>query len=231
MIRANKHRIFGRIFNIYNKYLLKKFFNSIQLNGSSNFKDRNKNFPTIIFANHSNWWDGLISYFLSKEIFEIDSYVMMDIEQLQKHKFFSKLGAFSVDKSSPQAAYKSFQYSINLLKNSDKTLFIFPQGKMLPNDIRPLEFFSGLSKIITNLNNVNVFSLCLRFEYLMEQRADVFLKISPIEIKKEWNGKKLTNVLSNELTKNLDELKSEIIKSNFIKFERILTGKRSIDKK
>ncbi len=231
MIRANKHRIFGRIFNIYNKYLLNKFFNSIKLYGSSNFKDRNKNFPTIIFANHSNWWDGLISYFLSKEIFEIDSYVMMDIEQLQKHKFFSKLGAFSVDKSSPQAAYKSFQYSINLLKNSDKTLFIFPQGKMLPNDIRPLEFFSGLSKIITNLNNVNVFSLCLRFEYLMEQRADVFLKISPIEIKKEWNGKKLTNVLSNELTKNLDELKSEIIKSNFIKFERILTGKRSIDKK
>jgi hypothetical protein len=41
-----------------------------------------------------NWWTGL-RFFLSKALWNIDAYVMMDIEQMQKYRFFKRIGAFS----------------------------------------------------------------------------------------------------------------------------------------
>lgn len=231
MIRANKIRIFETLFNLYNTRLLKKFFYKIHLENSSSFNNRNTNLPTIIFANHSNWWDGLIAFFLSHNIWNIDAYVMMEIEQLSKHKFFSRLGAFSVDKTSASAAYKSIEYSLDLLKDKSKVLWIFPQGEMLPNDLRPLNFYSGLSKIVEKTGEVNLFYLSFRYEFLMEQRPEIFIKLKSFEIKNNWNAKELTNVLSDELTKNLDILKSDVLNSNTSSYKTILSGKKSIDKK
>jgi chlorobactene lauroyltransferase len=156
---------------------------------------------------------------------------MMDIEQLSKHKFFSSLGAFSVDKSSAASAYKAIEYSIDLLKDVKKVLWIFPQGKMLPNDTRPLKFHSGLSRIIEKTGEVNLFSLSMRYEFLMEQRPEVFLKLNCIEINKNWNAKELTSVLSDELTNNLEILKSDIMNFNTSSYNTILAGKKSINKK
>lgn len=231
MIKTRKIPLFEKIFNFYNTRLIKKFFYKIYIDNSPAFVNRNRNLPTIIFANHSNWWDGLIAFFLSKNIWNINAYIMMDIEQLAKHKFFSRLGAFSVDKSSSASAYKAIEYSLELLKDPRKVLWIFPQGKMLPNDTRPLIFYSGLSKIIEKTGNVNLFSLSFRYEYLMEQRPEIFLKVKPFELKDNWNAKELTSVLSDELTKNLNIQKSEILNSNTSGYNTILSGKKSIDKK
>ncbi|MBN8568011.1 MAG: lysophospholipid acyltransferase family protein [Ignavibacteria bacterium] len=231
MIKARKIRLFEKIFNFYNTRLIKKFFYKIYLDNSSAFGNRNQNLPTIIFANHSNWWDGLIAFFLSNSIWNIDAYIMMDIEQLAKHNFFSRLGAFSVDKSSSFSSYKAIEYSVELLKDTQKVLWIFPQGKMLPNDTRPLIFHSGLSRIIEKTGEVNLFSLSFRYEYLMQQRPEIFLKLRPFEIKNNGNAKQLTNVLSDELTNSLEILKSDILISSTSSYMTILSGKKSIDKR
>lgn len=231
MIPARKIKFFEKVFNFYNTRLIKKFFYKIHLENSSTFDNRNPNLPTIIFANHSNWWDGLVAFFLSKNVWNIDAYIMMEIEQLATHKFFSRLGAFSVDKSSATSAYKAIEYSVDLLKDKNKVLWIFPQGKMLPNDVRPLNFYSGLSNIIKKSGDVSLFSLSFRYEFLMEQRPEIFLKLKPFEIPKKWNAKELTNVLSDELTNNLEILKSDIMNFNTLSYNTILTGKKSINKK
>lgn len=229
MIPARKIKIFEKLFNFYNTRLIKKFFYKVHLEKNSSFNRRNTNLPTIIFANHSNWWDGLIAFFLSNNIWKIDAYVMMEIEQLTDHKFFSRLGAFSVDKSSATSAYKAIKYSVDLLKDNKKVLWIFPQGKMLPNDARPLSFYSGLSNIIKKSGDVNLFSLSFRYEFLMEQRPEVFLNLKPCMIKNYWNAKELTNVLSHELTYNLENLKTDILNANTSNYKTILSGKKSID--
>jgi hypothetical protein len=231
MIKAEKSSFFEKIFNFYNTKLLKKTFFKIHLKEVTGFEKRDRNIPTIIYCNHSNWWDGLILFYLSKNIWSADSYVMMEIEQLSKHKFFRKLGAFSVDKSSPQAAIKAIEYSVELLKNSGKTLFIFPQGKMLPNDVRPFQFYNGVIKIAEKLGEVNLFSLSFRYEFLMEQRPEVFLQLNQFFLQKNWNAKQLNGVLSDELTKNLDQVKSDILSANYSVYKTILTGKKSLDKK
>ena len=231
MISAEKSPFFEKIFNFYNTRLLKKNFFKIHLKEADSLNKRDKSTPTIIYCNHSNWWDGLILFYLSKNIWNSDSYVMMEIEQLSKHKFFRKLGAFSVDKSNSRTAYEAVAYSVNLLKNSGKTLFIFPQGKMLPNDTRPFQFYNGVIKIIEKLDEINLFSLSFRYEYLMEQRPEVFLQLNKTNLLKNWNAKKRNGVLSDELAKNLDQVKSDIVNANYSVYKTILTGKKSLDKK
>ena len=43
--------------------------------------------PVIMYANHSNWWDGFIAYLLTNRYQKKDDYLMMDIEQMKKYSF------------------------------------------------------------------------------------------------------------------------------------------------
>jgi hypothetical protein len=56
-------------------------------------------------------------------------------------------------------------------------MWLFPQGEMLPQDRRPLKFFSGIAKLAEKIANVNLVPVCFRYEFLMEQRPEVFISI------------------------------------------------------
>ena len=132
MIEADKNIVFQKMFSVYVRHTLKKHFNKIHLSGEENFLNRNKSLPTIVFANHSNWWDALLPFWLSYNVFNVNAFAMMDHKQLSKYKFFRWIGVFSVDKESKIDSYRSFKYAANLLKSGTNVLWIYPQGIMLP---------------------------------------------------------------------------------------------------
>ena len=231
MIRAHKNKIFEYIFSFYNTKLLKKHFFRIMLSGEENFTARTNGIPSIIYANHSNWWDGLAAFYLSKKLWNIDAYVMMDIEQMQKYRFFKRIGAFSVNRNSAKEAIESVEYASSLLKNSTRVLWIFPQGEMLPNDLRPIKFYNGISKIAGKFGEVNLIPVTLRYEFLMEQRPEIFISIGKAKIFNSVDDtKELTGILNNELVNELDALKNKIINSELNGFKIILQGRQSRNK-
>ena len=65
MIPAKKNRIIGRLFAFYHKRLIRKHFYAIHLAGKENLETIESSLPVIMYANHSNWWDGFIAYFLT----------------------------------------------------------------------------------------------------------------------------------------------------------------------
>ena len=87
MIPANKNKIIGSLFAFYHKRLLKKHFYSIHLTGMENLGSLDNTMPVILYANHSNWWDGFIAYFLTNRLLKKDDYLMMDIKQMKKYFF------------------------------------------------------------------------------------------------------------------------------------------------
>jgi len=226
LIEAKKNKGFEIIFNIYNKYLLKKNFFKIHLLNNELFLNRNKELPSVIFANHSNWWDGLIAYYLSYHLWKCDAYMMMDLKQMKKYRFFKWIGAFSVNKESNTDSVKSLNYSIDLIKDNSKVLWIFPQGEMKHHDLRPINFQKGIMKILEKSGQVNLFALVFNYEFLMQQRPEVFIKIMPIDY---LNGNNPTDLsdLKNILTDNLDKQKSDIINVRFDNYKEILKGKNS----
>jgi len=225
MLEANKSILFEKIFSIYNRNLLKRSFYSIQVSGLDCLFKKDVNIPLIIYCNHSSWWDGLVAFQISIET-ALDSFVMMEEKQLKQLFLFRKLGAFSVVREKPSEAFKSVIYAAKLLKeNSNRTLWIFPQGEILPNDLRPIRFFNGLAKIIEKVGNCLVTSLSMRYEFLCEFKPQIFVKIEEpwmIYVNEDLNSKKLSEKLAERLTNNLDQLKNEIINQSLSDYKSIL---------
>lgn len=218
MLEARKSAWFEKIFAIYNRNLFKRRFQALRIDGIENL---NK-FPMIVYCNHSSWWDGLVAF----EIFakaKLDSFVMMEEKQLKNLSLFRKLGAFSVVRENPREAVKSINYAANLLKEkADRAIWIFPQGKILPNDIRPLEFYNGIARIAEKVETCYFVPVAMRFEFLGDWKPEVLVKIGEAERIKTKKPKEKTKILAEKLTNILDELKRDIINNNLENYENLI---------
>lgn len=224
MLEANKSVLFEKIFAVYNRNLLKRRFHSFQITGLDFLLNKNVRIPLIIYCNHSSWWDGLVAFQISYEN-GLDSFMMMEEKQLKKLSLFRRLGAFSVVREKPRNAYRSIIYAAKLLgENPQRTLWIFPQGEILPNDLRPLKFYKGLGKIIEKVEKCQVTSLSIRYEFLGEFKPQIFVKIEEpemISVGKDFNSKQLTEQFAKRLTENLEHLKTDISEQNFAAYKSI----------
>lgn len=221
MLEARKNVLFERIFALYNRNLLKRRFHSFQISGLQTLKIRSAGLPTIIYANHSSWWDGLVAFHVSEKL-KMDSFIMMEEKHLKKFFLFRRLGAFSVIREKPFEAIKSINYAARLLKEKpSRVLWIFPQGKIIPNDLRPLIFFSGISKIIEKVGECLVVPFAVRYEFLNEYKPEIFVKAGKADNFNE-RSKTKTEFFENKMSVLLDTLKSEVLNQNFSSYEKIL---------
>jgi 1-acyl-sn-glycerol-3-phosphate acyltransferase len=229
LIESNKNIIIERMFSVYNKHILKKQFYKIHVKG--NIFNRDMSLPTIMFGNHSNWWDGFLAFYLSFNLWKTDQYLMMDVKQMRKYKFFKWIGAFSVNRESAKESYESVMYATKLLKNRNTMLWIYPQGEMLPNDIRPLRFQNGLSKLLEMTGRINLIPIVFNYEFIMEQRPEVFINISEsLAVDDKLTKQEKTAYLNKVLTEMLDSQKKDIVNGNLEGYEEVLRGKSSRNK-
>ena len=225
MLEANKSTWFEKIFTVYNRSLIKRKFNSLRVRNFDNLTNKNPGFPLITYANHSNWWDGLILFELFSH-FEVENFVLMEEKQLKDLPLFRKLGAFSIVRENPKEALKSINYSVEQLRNNSKAnLWIFPQGEIQPNDLRPLFFYSGISRIIQKAGKCCVVPIALRFEFLNDFKPDIFLKIGQInyfdKITKS-KSKTLPEEFRKEMENLLDGLKEDVLSGNLNKYINLI---------
>ncbi len=220
MLEAKKSPWFERVFQIYNRNLLKRRFHSIRVLGLDNFV---KVTSSIIYVNHSSWWDGLVAFEISKAL-RADSFIMMEEKHLRNLFLFRKLGAFSVVRENPRQAVKSLNYAVNLLTEQPfRTLWIFPQGEILPNDLSPLHFYNGLARIIERVGDCSAVPLAIRYEFLNEYKPEIFVKIGESENFNniDFDSKKLTRNFESRISKTLDELKNDVVSRNFADYKKI----------
>ncbi len=225
MLKANKSRWFERLFFVYNQNLLKRRFHTFKVLGLEKLINRNNDLPTIIYCNHSSWWDGLAAFHISQKA-NLDFFVMMEEKQLQNLKLFCKLGAFSVVRENPRNAIESINYSVKLLnEDSNRTLWIFPQGEILPNDLRPINFFNGVSRIIEKVGICQIFCVAMRYEFLGEYKPEIFARIDNhqnFDNKESFISKDLTKKLSKNVTDNLEKLKIDLLQNDLEKFQNLI---------
>jgi chlorobactene lauroyltransferase len=228
MIKSNHSILADKFFKIYIFRLLKKNFHSINLIGEIPYIPNN--YPIINAPNHSTWWDGFFVYLLNDLYFQRKFYIMILEEQLIKYKFFTKLGGFSINKNNPKSIIESLKYISEQIKiNPLSVTTIFPQGELLPNYIRPLNFNRGIEKIVTMYGEfINILPLSIRIEYLNEEKPTVFFKYGELlTVNKNDSG--YTDKLSVIVTNNLDEIGNSILSRNFGSV--LLEGKTSVSNK
>ena len=199
--------------------MAKRSFYSMRVKNAENFEQRDKSKGTIFFATHCSWWDGPIAYLLCRGVLKTN--IRMMIEELYRFPLLSRIGAFSVEKDSPQSSLKSLNYCVNFLQQPESSLWIFPQGFVMPPDYRPIKFGSGLSYLCRKLNGVNLIPIAHRYNFLREDRPEILIEVGkPILVASDSiNRKEFSLYLEDNFAKFMDMQRYDVSQGNLEKYE------------
>lgn len=232
IITAHKDPNVVKVFAFINRRMLSHYFHQIWTSDFEILKTLDRNRPIIFYANHSNWWDGLIAFYLVCDLLKIDGYLMMMARQLRKYRFFRWVGAFSVDRDVPISAFRSLQYAASLLtdRSNNRAVWIFPQGELLPNDIRPINFLRGLEWLIKHVSQPQLVAVSFRYEFLNEQLPEVFITFQITDTKlTSLPAKTIAEELQTTFTQQLNLLRDNVVNQQREHFRPLLKGKTSLN--
>lgn len=134
-------RFFRRIVRGY----FRRHFHAVRIAHAERFRDIDG--PLIVYANHSSWWDPMVSVLLAAELMpERRHYAPMDAAALDKYSILKRLGIFPVEMKSARGAVQFLRTGEAILK-SGGALWVTPQGRFCDPRERPLEFKPGMAAL------------------------------------------------------------------------------------
>ncbi|GEM_PF-516697 len=165
----------------------------------------------LYVMNHSSWWDGLIVYHAFRMVSTGDHYVMMDERQLTNYRFFSRLGAFSIDKTTLRGMAVSLDYAVRLL-HEGKRVWMFPQGDIFHLEHRPLEVKGGAAYLLQRAPQCAVVPVSAYYSLCQHQKAEVTL-VAGQPLAEPWRelGKERTTALIAERLRSQLEQHREMV--------------------
>ncbi len=241
MLKVRRSRLYTLWFGWYSRRQFRRFFNSVSVVMQSGVREMDLRTPVIFYANHAYWWDGFWSQLCTEEFFRQRLHIIIEFQQLRKHRFFTRIGAFSLDQSRPRSLPATLNYAAELLADHNErqnALWIFPQGKIEHVDKRPLVFYKGTASIVSRLlekvPHVYLVSVVSRIEYLEEQKPELFLSFrEPLLVSKgNFHGTNNLTAYMRGMTENhLDELGEKIQNRRLGDVMTIVRGRASVNRK
>jgi|GEM_PF-3193173 len=224
-ITANKNAIAVKIFDSIFETLFKKNFTSIMVKNKENYYLRNTDYANLFYGYHGCWWDGPLGIYLCRKLYKSNFYMM--IKDLYRFPVLSRIGGFSIEKDSLHGKLKAVNYTVKLLQNPENTVWIFPQGRLYPNDYRPIKFESGIYHICNKIKRVNLIPVAYKYAFLQNEKPDIFVEIGkPKIIEKEIEDRRefLEN-LQKDFEKLLDNQRKEVLDEKLNGYKCILHNK------
>lgn len=232
MLPARKSAWFERVFAVYNRNLLGRRFEGLRAAGLAALRERPRDLPLVLYANHSSWWDGLAAFQVGRAC-GLDHYVMMEEDQLRAYTLFRRLGAFSVVREDAREAARSVRYAAGLLRGTDRALWIFPQGRIVPNDARPLELFGGAAAVVRRAGGAYAAPVAFRYEFLHGFRPEAFARVGPVEravAGSDSDQKHQTRQFAEALTRAVEALRADVLAEKFEGYEELVAPGRRREK-
>ncbi len=234
MIAANKSAVFEQVFRLYNEwYLLRRQFHSFMISGELDTVPAGQ--PAVYMMNHSSWWDGLMVYHALKRTSSAEHYMMMEQRQLERYRFFGKIGAFSINKDSPSDIRQSMRYAGQLLEQGQR-VWIFPQGEIRHLETRPLDFRAGISLLLRQSNlHIPVIPVTLYYGLFQHARLQASLMVGQ-PLLEDWRALSAAacgELLEQRLTTQLDQHRAEMIaaQGEWLQGRDLIPHRRSTDDK
>lgn len=171
MIKAKHYIIIYPLFKWLTRFLIKRNFNSVSIDGR--FFDNGNSI--LVIANHISWWDGFWIEFLNQKILYRKCHFMMLEEQLKKHWYFNYTGGYSIKKKS-RSIVESINYSIDLLKQPENLVLMFPQGQIHSLYNNKVTFEKGIERIVHNIApDTQILFVANLIDYLSDSNPNLFI--------------------------------------------------------
>lgn len=134
--------------------------------------------PLLVYANHSNWWDGFVAHQLCRAR-GWDGYCMMEEKNLAKYRFLSRIGAFSIRRHDAASALETLRYTVGLLGRPGAAVFLFPEGEFRPFGARPVSFERGL-ELLAKRSGARCLPLGIRYAFFENELPDVLCEAGEV---------------------------------------------------
>lgn len=235
LLEARKLPLLEHAYARYGRRLLRRAFARVWLGGAPWPAGSG---PTVAFLNHSAWWDPILALFLSHDVFRRDGYGLMEGAQLVRYPFFRRIGCFGAvagpvaPPTAPLGAEDArglALYSARTLRGGpDRTLWIFPQGALLPARV-PLVFRSGVARFSRAVPEAPLVPVAVRYELRAAQRPEIFVRVGaavaphPGEV-----PARLTRRLEHRLREELEQLDLDLCDPEPRAYRVVLAGPRSL---
>lgn len=192
--------------------------------------------PIIFYLNHSSWWDGYLMYAIHRIVLRgrFDVHLLMEEKQLRAYSFFTWSGAFSINRHDPEDVQRSQQYAANLLRGGRRAraLFIFPQGRIVPQDRRPLVTYPGIARIVALAPEARLCPIALRYEFLGQQWPHAFIRMGPVHgVADPCDVEGTLAELTARLTTACDDLRDDVVEGRLAGYGPVLRGRGGIDQR
>lgn len=232
MLKANPTTFHRRLLAGYFSRRMRKRFAGVLARGLARLEPWNAGGagePLLIVANHSSWWDAALPIVISCGALRHDAYGIMEEAQLARYRFFTRAGIFSIDRDNPRRALESLRYAAALLGRTGRVLWMFPQGRIVPNDRRPIECEHGIGRLIGMIGECTVVPVAFRYEVGREELPLAYISVG--EGKRfagDGTPRELSAAVASMLTTELDSLRDTLLAESLEEFLPLLAGRTSI---
>lgn len=204
-IPADESPLFMKGFRLYVRWLFKRRFSAVWLKQDYSPDDEAQ---TIYYLNHHSWWDGLIPFLLNEYRFHQQARALMEDKQMKEHPFFSKIGAFSINREKRRQVVTSLRYAVDSFDRPNASLFIYPEGKITPPGSR-MTFEGGLAWLSCQLPQVDIVPIGIYMHTIRCDKPELHLHVGqPVATTNHESKEKLNKEFEQRLTRMLSNLKT-----------------------
>ncbi len=158
---------FQRWFRAHVRSQLARNFDGVFVRGLEEARLQLQKGPVLFAANHRCRWDAMLLICLD-EALGGGGAVLMDAENLRQFSFFRALGAIPLDRRHAAAMRKGLRRGQTHLEQRGASLWIFPQGRQRPAELRPMGLQRGVELLARGVTTIPV-SLSYQFRDTFHQ--------------------------------------------------------------
>jgi 1-acyl-sn-glycerol-3-phosphate acyltransferase len=221
-------RLFRRIVRGY----FRRHFHAVRISGASGFSALAKSNagPVIVYANHSSWWDPMVSVYLAERFMSArQHYAPMDAIALERYAVLKHVGIFGVEMNSVRGAVTFLRTSETILV-SGGVLWITPQGRFVDSRARPVEFKPGLSalasRVAASIGRCTVVPLAIEYPFWDERLPECLLHFGqPVRVQSGHDPEILQPRLVHSLEVAMNNLSAIAMQRDARSFDTLSHGK------
>ena len=224
----------SRLFERYVRRLAARSFAGVHWHSTGAPERWRRDVPTLFVANHSNWWDGMLAFLVSRTL-GLRFRILMEARQLARYRFFLRVGALPLRRETPRAAWADLLAASAELRG-DTGLWIFPQGERRPPAERPLRCERGAAQLVRAVPGpLRVCPVVFRYAFIGEQRPEAFALVGD-----EWiigsaeraaSRRALMESIAARLEDTLDALDALVAHERLEAFQPLTAGGLSVNKR
>ncbi len=180
--------------------------------------------PLIVYANHSSWWDPMVSVLLAEQMPARGHFAPMDAASLDRYRILKRIGIFPIEPNSTRGAVHFLRMGETILR-SGGALWVTPQGNFADPRERPLVFKPGLAALAVRTAPCTLLPLAIEYPFWNERLPECLLSFgNPIQIAAGETAPAVQDRARAALESAMDSLKDAALRRHAAGFSRLARG-------